>query len=85
MYIGKIYNFSYMYFRFTHTYIFVIYNDIDYMCNYFYFIYSVKPAVFDLFLTIGIILYLGILYMVVHNFPHAYALATRLSAKSKTT
>jgi len=23
--------------------------------------------------------------MVVHNFPHAYALATKLSAKSKTT
>ncbi|XP_011064630.1 PREDICTED: nicalin [Acromyrmex echinatior] len=48
-------------------------------------VYSVKPAVFDLFLTIGISLYLGILYMIVHNFPHAYALATRLSAKSKTT
>ncbi|KAL0129721.1 hypothetical protein PUN28_001763 [Cardiocondyla obscurior] len=48
-------------------------------------VYSVKPAVFDLFLTIGIILYLGILYIIVHNFPHAYALATKLSAKSKTT
>ncbi|XP_025156888.1 nicalin-1 isoform X1 [Harpegnathos saltator] len=46
-------------------------------------VYSVKPAVFDLFLTIGIILYLGILYIIVHNFPHAYSLAIRLSAKSK--
>ncbi|EZA59423.1 hypothetical protein DMN91_002009 [Ooceraea biroi] len=46
-------------------------------------VYSVKPAVFDLFLTIGIILYLGVLYMIVHNFPHAYSLATKLSAKNK--
>ncbi|XP_072760112.1 BOS complex subunit NCLN [Anoplolepis gracilipes] len=46
-------------------------------------VYSVKPAVFDLFLTIGIVLYLGILYMIVHNFPHVYSLATKLSAKSK--
>ncbi|GAB1860223.1 Nicalin [Camponotus japonicus] len=48
-------------------------------------VYSVKPAVFDLFLTIGIVLYLGILYMIVHNFSHVYSLATKLSAKSKTS
>ncbi|XP_020288705.1 nicalin-1 [Pseudomyrmex gracilis] len=46
-------------------------------------VYSVKPAVFDLILTFGITLYLGVLYLIVHNFPHAYSLATRLSTKSK--
>lgn len=48
-------------------------------------VYSVKPAVFDLFLTIAIIVYLGILYIVVHNFPHAYSLATRFSVKNKVS
>lgn len=48
-------------------------------------VYSVKPAVFDLFLTVGIVLYLGILYMIVHNFSHVYSLATKLSAKNKTS
>ncbi|XP_076167862.1 BOS complex subunit ncln [Ptiloglossa arizonensis] len=48
-------------------------------------VYSVKPAVFDLFLTIAIIVYLGILYVIIHNFPHAYSLATRISVKNKTS
>lgn len=48
-------------------------------------VYSVKPAVFDLFLTIAIVLYLGVVYLVVHNFPHVYTLATSLSVKSKTS
>ena len=48
-------------------------------------VYSVKPAVFDLFLTIAIIVYLGVLYVIVHNFPRAYSLATRLSVKNKTS
>ncbi|XP_076643835.1 BOS complex subunit NCLN [Halictus rubicundus] len=48
-------------------------------------VYSVKPAVFDLFLTIAIIIYLGMVYVIVHNFPHAYSLATRLSVKSKAS
>ncbi|KZC07749.1 Nicalin-1 [Dufourea novaeangliae] len=47
-------------------------------------VYSVKPAVFDLFLTIAIIVYLGIVYTIVHNFPYAYSLAIRLSVKNKT-
>lgn len=47
-------------------------------------VYSVKPAVFDLFLTIAIILYLGVIYVIVHNFPRAYSLATRFSANNKT-
>ncbi|XP_032679555.1 nicalin [Odontomachus brunneus] len=59
---------------------FVFYNIAKATLN----VYSVKPAVFDLFLTIGIILYLGILYIIVHNFPYAYSIATRFSAKSKT-
>lgn len=47
--------------------------------------HSVKPAVFDLFLTIAIIAYLGAVYLIVHNFSHVYNLATRLSSKSKTS
>ncbi|XP_031849029.1 BOS complex subunit ncln [Nomia melanderi] len=48
-------------------------------------VYSVKPAVFDLFLTIAIVIYLGMVYVIVHNFPHAYSLATRLSVKNKAS
>ncbi|XP_043257292.1 nicalin-1 isoform X2 [Colletes gigas] len=48
-------------------------------------VYSVKPAVFDLFLTIAIIVYLGILYVIIHNFPRAYSLATRFSVKNKAS
>lgn len=48
-------------------------------------VYSVKPAVFDLFLTIAIVIYLGVLYVVIHNFPRVYSLATRISVKSKTS
>ncbi|XP_033207085.1 nicalin [Belonocnema kinseyi] len=48
-------------------------------------VYSVKPAVFDLFLTIAIVLYLGIVYLAVHNFPRVYALATRLFVKTKVS
>ena len=31
-------------------------------------VYSVKPALFDLFLAVGIGLYLGAVYMLVENF-----------------
>ncbi|XP_012281156.1 nicalin [Orussus abietinus] len=48
-------------------------------------VYSVKPAVFDLFLTIAIILYLGLVYLVVHNFSHIYSLATRIAVKNKVS
>lgn len=47
-------------------------------------VYSVKPAVFDLFLTFGIIVYLGIFHLIIYNFPRIYSLVTKLSAKSKT-
>lgn len=48
-------------------------------------VYSVKPAVFDLFLTIAIVLYLGIVYLAVHNFPRLYSLAIRLFVKNKVS
>ncbi|XP_053986299.1 BOS complex subunit NCLN [Hylaeus anthracinus] len=48
-------------------------------------VYSVKPAVFDLFLTIAIIVYLGILYVIIHNFPRAYSVVTHFSVKNKTS
>lgn len=35
-------------------------------------IYSVKPAVFDLFLTIAISIYLTVIYFVIQNFPQFY-------------
>ncbi|KOC68448.1 Nicalin-1 [Habropoda laboriosa] len=60
---------------------FVFYDVTKAMLN----VYSVKPAVFDLFLTIAIILYLGVIYMIVHNFSRAYSLATRFSVKNKTS
>ncbi|XP_029041237.1 nicalin [Osmia bicornis bicornis] len=60
---------------------FVFYDVTKAMLN----VYSVKPAVFDLFLTIAIIIYLGIVYVIVHNFPRAYSLATRFSVKNKTS
>ncbi|KOX71148.1 Nicalin-1 [Melipona quadrifasciata] len=57
---------------------FVFYDVTKAMLN----VYSVKPAVFDLFLTIAIIIYLGVIYVIVHNFPRAYTLATRFSIKN---
>ncbi|XP_075217184.1 BOS complex subunit NCLN [Lycorma delicatula] len=36
-------------------------------------VYSVKPAVFDLFLTFAIALYLGLVYLFVQNFPSLYS------------
>lgn len=35
-------------------------------------VYSVKPAVFDLFLTFAIAIYLGVVYLFVQNFPVIY-------------
>ncbi|KAI4498589.1 hypothetical protein M0802_006295 [Mischocyttarus mexicanus] len=48
-------------------------------------VYSVKPAVFDLFLTVAIVMYLGLIYVIVHNFPRAFNLAIRLSTKGKSS
>lgn len=46
-------------------------------------VYSVKPAVFDLVLTIAIVLYLGAVYLFMQVFPHIYSLTMKLSADKK--
>ncbi|RZC38981.1 nicalin-1, partial [Asbolus verrucosus] len=38
-------------------------------------VYSVKPAIFDLVLTLAIILYLGIVYFLIQKFPFLYSTA----------
>ncbi|KAF5304816.1 hypothetical protein FQR65_LT07833 [Abscondita terminalis] len=48
-------------------------------------IYSVKPAIFDLILTLIIILYLGIVYLVIQKFATFYNLACSLTSKKKVT
>ncbi|KAL7291308.1 hypothetical protein TKK_0014911 [Trichogramma kaykai] len=49
-------------------------------------VYSVKPAVFDLILTIAILVYLGFIYLVVYNFSKFYNFATKISSgKSKSS
>lgn len=35
-------------------------------------VYSVKPAIFDLFLTFVIAVYLGLIYVIIQNFPIVY-------------
>ncbi|XP_066589257.1 BOS complex subunit NCLN [Prorops nasuta] len=49
------------------------------------YVYSVKPAIFDLFLTIAITIYLGLIYIIVHNFPKLYFVAAKLSIKNKVS
>ncbi|XP_025835580.1 nicalin-1-like [Agrilus planipennis] len=46
-------------------------------------IYSVKPAVFDLVLTIVIVLYLSIVYLVVLKFPYIYVISCNLISYKK--
>ncbi|CAK9823499.1 ncl1 [Anthophora retusa] len=60
---------------------FVFYDIANAMLN----VYSVKPIAFDLFVTIAIVLYLGVIYVIVHNFSRAYSLATRFAVKNKTS
>ncbi|XP_063982340.1 BOS complex subunit ncln [Diachasmimorpha longicaudata] len=48
-------------------------------------VYSVKPAVFDLFLTIAISLYLGMVYLIVHKFSHLYNFAVHMTVKNKVS
>ncbi|KAK7081998.1 hypothetical protein SK128_007587 [Halocaridina rubra] len=45
--------------------------------------YAVKPAAFDFFLTIAILGYLGIIYMLLQYFPMIYALMSRLAVPQK--
>lgn len=46
---------------------------------------SVKPAVFDLFLTILITAYLFSVYFVILYFPHLYTVVCRMSKESMKT
>ncbi|KRT85740.1 Peptidase [Oryctes borbonicus] len=46
-------------------------------------IYSVKPAVFDLVLTVAIIIYLVIIYLFIQNFPYLYMAACNLTSGKK--
>jgi hypothetical protein len=43
-------------------------------------VYSVKPAIFDLVLTLAIILYLGTVYVLVQKFPLLYSTACSLTS-----
>ncbi|XP_023025797.1 BOS complex subunit NCLN [Leptinotarsa decemlineata] len=46
-------------------------------------VYSVKPAVFDLVLTIAIVLYLGAIYLFIEHFSSLYIIACSLTANRK--
>lgn len=48
-------------------------------------VYSVKPAVFDLVLTMAIVVYLGCCYLVLQYFPLAYNVAARLTSHQHKT
>ncbi|RZF48602.1 hypothetical protein LSTR_LSTR009311 [Laodelphax striatellus] len=47
-------------------------------------VYSVKPAVFDLFLTFAIALYLGVVYLFVQNFPTLYSTMLYFASTTKS-
>ncbi|CAB3383423.1 Hypothetical predicted protein [Cloeon dipterum] len=47
-------------------------------------VYSVKPAVFDLFLTFAIVAYLGLSYLCIQNFSLFYGLVARVSVPAKS-
>jgi hypothetical protein len=54
----------------------VFYSGADYTMS----AYSVKPAVFDLFLGIAIAAYLAVLYFFIQNFSELYSLVKRLNS-----
>lgn len=58
---------------------FVFYDGAEFTMS----AYSVKPAVFDLFLALGIASYLAVLYVVVQNFSWVYVLLRMLSSPAK--
>lgn len=57
---------------------FMLYDGADGTLNF----YSVKPAVFDLFLTFGICVYLGAVYLAITQFPQLYDVVCTLSSRS---
>lgn len=46
-------------------------------------VYNVKPAIFDLFITLLVVMYLGIVYLSIQHFPKLYSLSVKLSVKNK--
>lgn len=56
---------------------FMLYDGHDGTLNF----YSVKPAVFDLFLTLGICVYLGAVYLAIIAFPQLYDGVASLSGR----
>ncbi|KAL0278855.1 UNVERIFIED_CONTAM: hypothetical protein PYX00_000546 [Menopon gallinae] len=46
-------------------------------------IYSVKPAVFDLFLTAAIVVYLSLVYLLLNNFSYIYTNVTKIVSSKK--
>ena len=60
---------------------FMLYEGSDAILN----VYRVKPAVFDLFLTIFICSYLCSVYFVIQVFPNMYQIICKMSLKSAET
>lgn len=57
---------------------FMLYEGSDAVLN----VYSVKPAVFDLFLTFAICAYLGVVYLAITVFPDLYEKVSKISSKN---
>lgn len=57
---------------------FMLYDGTDAVLN----VYSVKPAVFDLFLTFAICAYLGVVYLAITVFPDLYEKVSKISSKN---
>lgn len=55
---------------------FVFYDNTKTIMN----VYSVKPAIFDLFLTIAIAVYLAIIYLAVYKFSNFYSFVERFAS-----
>jgi len=54
------------------------------LLQFYVFFFSVKPAVFDLVLTLVIISYLAIVYLLLNSFPEIFnAVTTLVSSKTK--
>ncbi|XP_054278741.1 BOS complex subunit ncln-like [Macrosteles quadrilineatus] len=47
-------------------------------------VYSVKPAVFDLFLTFAIVMYLTVVYFFIQGFPTLYSIMLRFTSQKKS-
>lgn len=57
---------------------FMLYDGHDGVLN----VYSVKPAVFDLFLTFLIVAYLGSVYFAILYFPDLYTAVCKMTVKN---